>query len=414
MLGVSGPVCRLTRFCCISCLICSSLVAAADGQQPSVSPDPFANLRTGSLTVWESGNASFLAWRTIQRELSSDFPQLQVTFRLLAEKDFIDAIALAQAQGSMPDAVFVDNWSQGAALVAQQPVMELMGPPRFVPSRGWWFLMQKATHPAAAASFVYWLQDDPHRRPRFTATLGQTEQDKLEIIAVAKNAIQASARCIAPENVFDRDAANFSQSHGTNCPGMESVYNVSLFFLYGNPRIAYADMGYDALVDKNVKGTPVRIGILHSFVVLRKGEQGWRVLLLSPVVSTQAAMNLASRFNMLKFSTEISLAPRAPSLLEPYNGEQENRFPKQDIVWQQSANGPVLYIVEAQFTAPRGIVKYWSDLPITFVDPSKYDDVVRMPMPFGQGMQPHRWRVWAVGKDGQISLSEWRTINFTN
>ena len=37
-----------------------------------------------------------------------------------------------------------------------------------------------------------------------------------------------------------------------------------------------------------------------------------------------------------------------------------------------------------------------------------------MPMPFGQGMQPHRWRVWAIGKDGQMALSEWRTVNFTN
>jgi hypothetical protein len=386
----------------------------APGQQQTAPNDPFASLRSGSLVVWQSGQASYLGWPTIQKELSAEFPQLQVTFRLLPAEDFVAALALAQEQGSLPDAVFVDNWSQGAALVAQQSVMELMGPPRFVPSRGWWFLMQQATHPAAAASFVYWLQDDPHRRPRFTATLGQTEQDKLEIIAVARNAIQASAGCIGPENIFDRDAANFSESPGTNCPGMESVSNVSLFFLYGNPRIAYTDMGYDALIDKNVKGTPVRIGILHSFVVLRKGEQGWRALLLSPVVSTQAAMNLASRFNLLKLSTEISVAPGAPTLLAPSNGDQQDRFPRQDIVWQQGANRPAVYIVEAQFTDPRGIAKYWSDLPITFVDPSRYGDVVRMPMPFGIGKQPHRWRVWAVGKDGQIALSEWRTILFTN
>jgi hypothetical protein len=51
---------------------------------------------------------------------------------------------------------------------------------------------------------------------------------------------------------------------------------------------------------------------------------------------------------------------------------------------------------------------------IYFVDPAQYVDVVKMPMPFGVGKQPHRWRVWAVGKDGQIALSEWRTVNFTN
>ena len=80
---------RLSRLCCIGFLICSYLGAVAWGQPPAASVDPFAGLRSGSLTVWESGRASFLGWHTIQRELSSDFPQLQVTFRLLAAKDFI-------------------------------------------------------------------------------------------------------------------------------------------------------------------------------------------------------------------------------------------------------------------------------------------------------------------------------------
>jgi hypothetical protein len=414
MLGVSRLVQRLSRLCFISFLICSYLGAVAWGQPPATSADPFAGLRSGSLTVWESGRASFLGWHTIQRELSADFPQLQITFRLLAAKDFVTALSLAQAQGSLPDVVFVDNWFQAKPMIEQQSVVEMIGQPRFEPSRGWWFLMQQGAHPAAAATFLHWLEDDPHRRVPFEVRFGQTQQDSGEIFIVAGKAIQANARCSSPELLFDRDAANSSQSPVVNCPSTDSVTKIKLLFLYGYGRIAYASLAYEAKSDKNADGTPARAGYVYCFVVLRKGNDGWQVLLLIPGVSPSQSEILASRFNFLRISTDVDVAPLAPNLLEPYSGDHETRFPKQNIVWQQNANRPAAYIVESQFSNPQDAVKYWSPSAIAFVNPSQYGDVVRMPMPFGQGMQPHRWRVWAVGKDGQIALSEWRTVNFTN
>ena len=414
MLGVSRLLQRLSRVCFIGFLICSYLGAVAWGQPPAASADPFAGLRSGSLTVWESGHASFLAWHTMQRELSSDFPQLQVAFRLLAAKDFISALSLAQGQGSLPDVVFADNWSQAKPMIEQQSVVEMIGQPRFVPSRGWWFLMQQGAHPDAAASFLHWLEDDPHRRVPFEVRFGQTQQDSGEIFVVAGKAIQANERCSSPDSLFDRDAANSSQSSVVNCPSTDSVTKTKMLFLYGYGRIAYASLAYEAKSDKNADGTPARAGYVHCFVVLRKGNDGWKVLLLIPGVSEVDAVNLAGNFNRLKFSTDVDVAPLAPTLLEPYSGDHETRFPKHDIVWQQSAKRPATYIVESQFGNPPDAVKYWGPSKIAFVNPSQYGDVVRMPMPFGQGMQPHRWRVWAVGKDGQMALSEWRTVNFTN
>jgi hypothetical protein len=63
---------------------------------------------------------------------------------------------------------------------------------------------------------------------------------------------------------------------------------------------------------------------------------------------------------------------------------------------------------------PNGDETSYSPAFISIVAAVDYGDTVRIPEPFGMGVQPHRWRIWAIGKDGQVALSEWRTVLFTN
>jgi len=381
------------------------------GATGAVLTAPFASLRTGTLTVWESGNASLLGWDAIQAALAADFPRLRVTFRLVDAQIFVAELASARAQGSLPDVVFVDNHSQVVTMIAQQSVVHMIGQPRFEPSRGWWFLMQQGAHPAAASAFLLWLEDDPHRKAPPYSTVGLTQADKAKTSQVASNAVLAISRQKRNHPEMDKDAADFDSFWGTDCANSAEMVRPTVKFLYGNRRIAFAALATEA---KSDGGKVACGGLVHSFLVLRKRNDVWKVLLLRQSVSLPQAVSMADNFNRLGLSPGKGVTPAAPALLAPYDGEKQIRFPKQDMSWQQTAIKPAAYLVESQYGNPRDDLEHWSAPAITFVDPSQYGDVVRMLEPFGQGMQPHRWRVWAVGKDGQIALSEWRTVNFTN
>ena len=69
------------------------------------------------------------------------------------------------------------------------------------------------------------------------------------------------------------------------------------------------------------------------------------------------------------------------------------------------------YVIESQFGQPGR--EYWSSSAITVVPPDYGDPTVRMEAPFHVGRQPHRWRVWSISRAGVVSLSDWRTVDYT-
>jgi hypothetical protein len=405
---------------CIGLLACPSVGAVAWAQRLAVSPDALASLRTGSLVVWASALPErlpeYLRWAAIQAALAKDFPELQVTFRVVAPQSFILELASARAQGTLPDVVFVDNWQQGGPLVAQQSVVQLAGFPRFAPSRGWWFLLQEGKHLDAATAFLGWLEDDPHERLPTSTAPGLTPRDRAEAANVAIKAVMAMAAGSSHTLPLDPEASvRFSPSLGGNCGNDYFVTSPSIEFIFGNGRIAYGALSSIVLTRTVAAGMKACEGTMRSFVVLRKGQDGWKVLLLEPMISDALTLGLANGFNRLHLVSELGVAPSSPLLIAPYDGQLQTRFPKQDISWQQEQPPPAAYVVESQFGLARDgkAVEYGTSM-ITFVDPGKYREVVRMPMPFGVGMQPHRWRVWAIARDGEVALSEWRTVDFTN
>jgi hypothetical protein len=133
-----------------------------------------------------------------------------------------------------------------------------------------------------------------------------------------------------------------------------------------------------------------------------------------PEVSLPQAVSFADNFQRLNLAPSPAAAPAIPILLAPYDGAPQTRFPKQEISWQQPLERPAAYIVESRAGVPKnGDVDYGPSM-IYLVNPKLYGDIVRIPMPFGVGKQPHRWRICAIGQDGQVALSEWRTVDFTN
>jgi len=382
-----------------------------NAQQQAASPDPFASLRTGSLTVWQSGNASFLDWKAIRVALTKDFPQLRITYRLVDPPDFISALVWERTQGTLPDVVFVDNRLQANPMIAQQSVVEMIGQPRFT-SRGWWFLMMQGQHPPAALAFLRWLDDDPNWTAPHIPANSLSANDRSQIEAVADTAVQNLDHHIKTNSAMDTDAASTALTNqGAGCGNIVELFEPVVRFIFGNGNLAILDIAYN----ENIRGGQVVCsGPLNTFLVLRKRDDGWKVLLLQQGIPFSLSLRQGDNFARLGLSPGRGVAPDAPTLLEPHDGEQETRSPRQDMSWQQTTPRPAEYLVQSQFCMPKDVEKHWSWSAIAFVNPKQYGDVVRMLMPFGQGMQPHRWRIWAVGKDGQIALSEWRTVNFIN
>lgn len=377
---------------------------------PSVPYEGIRALRSGELTVWESGSGVLLGWATIQNALKADFPDLQVKFRVVAPDHLIAEINAAKEAKTLPDVVFVDNWSQGAQLVQQQAVVEMMGRARFWAS-GWWFQMLAGPQPDSARAFLRWLEDSPHWQPPHMSIQGMTELDNQKVTSASLLAVAGIAGGGTLDSVIDPDASDhFNMSWGPACGQIARMSFPVIRFHYGNGRIAYAAVASEA----SSSGSAQCTGVMYTFLVLRKRPEGWKVLLLTPHITLELAVNFAHQFDQLGLGSRDSIPPYAPLLLSPIDGERQTRNPRQYLSWQQNVPRPVAYAVEWKYGRPSGDTASFSPSAIDVYPSINYGDVVRIPMPFGIGMQPHRWRIWAIGDDGQIALSEWRTVNFTN
>jgi hypothetical protein len=372
--------------------------------------DQFESLHTGELTVWESGSGVLLGWATIQNALKADFPDLQVNFRVVDPDHFVAEVAAAKEHGTLPDVAFVDNWRQGGPLVAQQRVVEMMGHARFW-ANGWWFQIGAGAHLDMARAFLRWLEDSPHWRAPRMSTNGMTELDNRQVTSASLLAVAGMAGGGSLDSVMDPDASNhFALSWGTACGPISRMSFPAIRFIYGNGRIAYAAVASEA----SSTGSAQCSGVMYTFLVLRKRQEGWKILLITPHVTLEMAVSSAYQINQLGLETPERIAPYSPLLLSPSDGERETRYPKEYLSWQQIMPRPAAYAVEWSFGMPSGDLASFSPSTIAVFPAIDYGDAVRIPMPFGIGKQPHRWRIWAIGKDGQVGLSEWRTIDFTN
>ncbi len=379
-------------------------------RMPLISYEGIRALRSGELTVWECGSGVLLGWATIQNALKADFPDLQVKFRVVAPDHFMADINAAKESKTLPDVVFVDNWSQGAQLVAQQRVVEMIGRARFW-ATGWWFQMLAGPEPDSARAFLRWLEDSPHWQPPRMSTQGMTELDNQQVTSASLLAVAGIAGGGAVDPVMDPDASpHFTMSWGTACGQITWMSFPVIRFLYGNGRIAYAAVASEA----SSSGSAQCTGVMYTYLVLRKRPEGWKVLLLTPHVTLELAVSFARQLDQLRLASGDNVSPYPPLLISPIDGERQTRYPKQYLSWQQNVPQPVAYGVEWRFGSPSGNAASFSPSAIEVYPSINYGDVVRIPMPFGIGVQPHRWRIWAIGDDGQIALSEWRTINFTN
>ena len=173
---------------------------------------------------------------------------------------------------------------------------------------------------------------------------------------------------------------------------------------FGNSRLAFV------LLSAVVQGEKT-FGMDHSAVVLRKAEDRWRVLLYLPASLPDLEDRLKSFDGLRLKDGQPEVVPKV-RLISPVDHAQIRRWPPGDLEWAALDQLPAAYVIEYQF----GQIgrELWSPSWIWVVSPAHDGPLQSMKIPFGTGVQPHRWRVWAIGGTGVVSTSDWRTIDFTN
>ena len=375
-----------------------------------------AELRQGQLTVWVPrtfvrGNFSLPGavrsydyhWEALQEEFKSDFPNSALRFLPLDRDEFIRMMHSSPEEVHFPDVAFIDNYYMLRPFLKDGALVEMWGPDRFG-DRGWWVVFRQAENFAVGEAFLLWLAQSPHWRPWAVSTNSIAAKDVSTVARLAQEAVQDFANTDAQSlsSIMDPDAAHF-QHFGPQ--GTLSIHSLAPLLTFGNSHLSFV------LVAAVGEGQET-FGLSHFGVVLRNTAAGWKVLLILPSMPLPQLEELFQSFDRLQLQEAGAQAVPNVTLLAPAEHAHLSRFPRPEIEWSAVDASIATYVVESQRSNPGK--ESWTTSSIWFAPPASMGPSMHVAAPFGAGMQPHRWRVWAISNAGVVSISEWRVIDFTN
>ncbi len=405
---------RCSRLTLLSMALSFPVVwSSAWAEQESSYSTLLAPLRHGALEVWVP-DTFFMGlmndptarivnnydWTRLQKEFDSDFPAFRLHFKVIGRGEFEKTIL--SSKDHPPDMAFLDNASQlnpfgrDGSIILPLP----SGPSRFG-QNGWWTIFRKAKNPEAAKAFALWLVRSPHWTPPTLRTGLLKPADAAPVKGVSKEIVVRllTKDSRGPSSMMDSDAISFDWQY----PPLK-LSSVDSLLVFGKSRLAFEVV---EVVGEGNGG----FGMAHCLVVLRKAVADRKVLMFR-------TGSLPEIEALLRSFDEIGLVEVGPdnlgkvTLLGPIDHAKVTRWPKSQIEWANTGGQTAAYVVESQFGQSFGDI--WSESRILLLPPQPGQKSIRIDTPFGVGVQPHRWRVWAISKAGIISISEWRTIDFTN
>ena len=348
-------------------------------------------------------------WGILQKEFKRDFPDFDLDFQILEREDFLQRLHSSRPDPPYPDMGFVDNGRELDPLMKDNAVVTMWGQSRFR-TNGWWVIFRQARNFEAGKAFMLWLSQPSHWSPMPVRTTSIGPADIAKVQAISKEAAQGYA-AVNPESlksIMDPAAGHFNAFGPDGIIALESVEPALTF---GNSRLAFVLLAEIGHGEKAVKMAP-SFGMTHSMVILKKGGDGWKVLLLLPNRPLPQLENLLRSFDRLGLDEGPPEAVPPVTLLAPENHAQLPRYPRGDLEWGPVDPTLATYVIESEWGNPGG--EHWVPSSIELVPPVSSESSLRVKIPFGVGRQPHRWRVWAISKSGVVSMSEGRIIDFTN
>jgi hypothetical protein len=399
-----------------------NLVRAAGASTPDASPAArvsqseaaldFTPLRSGQIVVWVSAQPSYYS-STIATSFTKDFPTGKLVEREVPRESFVKQVQAKPADQTAPDVAFIDNYAQLEPLLNAKVVWLAWGESRFA-TRGWWVIFKDTMRIAQARAFVRWLNRAPGWQPR-----AKNNSIPMEAIQTVQKTSVAALHDIMSgdqtglEALLDKDAA---RSRPVRADPSVQVSDVQPILTFGNSRIAFVLLAVVASGESFY-------GMRHMIFILRNQEAVWRVLYVAPnaqmpdaagVQGIDANPLLLRAFDSRIISDRAEPPPPAAMLANPPDRAVLPRFPEPpDIAWRSAAPSDAAFIIESQFAIP-GDEANWSVSNLTFAEVSRAVQPFKERAPFGVGAQPHRWRIWTLGRSGTVSVTPWRTLIYSN
>ena len=394
-------------------LIPKTSLAQNGGQQSSPTTSNNA-LQHGTLEVWVPKNhisglmgdpgariVNEYNWTRLLDEFRTDFPSCDLRLRIFDRDEF--GPTLISSEQNPPDVAFLDNQSQlGPLKKVDAIIRELpLAQSRFG-YNGWWGIFRRAKHPEASKAFLLWVDQSPHWTPWQLRTASLSTADVSAVKSVAMDAVRhlLTKDSDALSLLMDPDAKHFNWPY----PKMKKLSNIEALMTFGTSRLGFA------LVSAVGEGDAI-FGMSHYAMILRKAEERWKVLVLMPG-SLPYLESLLKSFDAMGLVDGEAGEVQKVTTLYPADHANMTRWPTGEIEWSTTDPQVAGYVVESQFGLYES--EYWSTSRLKIVPPVSESTSIHITTPFGAGFQPHRWKVWAIGRTGVLSFSEWRTIDFTN
>jgi hypothetical protein len=349
----------------------------------------FTPLYKGGMNLWILWQPEDFSSQVLQ-ELRQDFPEFKLQDKRLSPDAFSRAISENAKDESYPDVAFIDFEydQQRQPLLTDKAVWQNWGQVTRFDTKGWWVIFKHGKHVDQARAFSRWLSRSPRWHPmRVKNTSLSVEQ----LQAVQRISFEA----------LDKDAAKFKLADERF-----KLVDAKSILTFGNAHTAF--------VIFSVVGSGDELyGMRHEAFILRNDGGEWRKLYFENVALPLTEDVFHSFDEKITSDRKSPLPPKA-DLVSPPDKARLPRFPAlPTIQWTVPSGTGLSFIVESQFSQPR-VEDSWSGSALKFVDTPRQQQTFSIIAPFGVRMKPHRWRIWTLNPSGDISVSDWREIDFTN
>jgi Tfp pilus assembly protein PilF len=375
-----------------------------------------ADLRRGHLTIWvprhfllgmptlpASDRYHDYDWEGLKQEFKADFPNCDLDLREFDLPDFVRVMHSYPEDTRSVDVAFINNYGELRPLLKQNAVVQMWGQSR-LQYRGWWAVFRQSQNFAAGESFLLWASQRFPWTPWSVSTKAMDAADITAVQEVAQRAIQSYAKADtqALEPIMDPDAVRFEIPRRNS---VQTLLSVEPLLTFGNSRLAFTLLAAVGEGDQT-------FGMAHFGLILRNNGAGWKVWFIYPDSPLPDLAQVFQSFDRLGLTEAGAQALPKLTLLAPADGAHVSPDPRPQISWSTVDAPLATYVVESQVS--NGASGYSGRSSAELVPPASIGPSISMQAPFGGGAQPYRWRVWAIGKNGIVSTSDWRVIDFTS
>lgn len=262
---------------------------------------------------------------------------------------------------------------------------------------GWEFLVSTSRNYKKAKLLVF---KQSRCDPEFTGNMNVLDQRTTGEIKAATLSASLAYFTGDSKKLDELSAGEYGDASLAIGSGRSNINDMNICSLWGNERLAFVNSLVSYEGDRS-------IGQKNILIVLKKPNSAWNLLLLSDYIKIiEELYRQVPELPGRKIGGHEVLA-----LTDPPDQARLARFPRPNIEWSSGGNGVVAYLVDSQFYGGSN----WSGSYLKLIPPdSTGKRNIKVVAPFGVGMQPHRWRVWAIYDTGEALISSWRTINYTN